>query len=100
MDQGRVRRLVSGALHDADDGELFLEYVQSEQLAFDDNVLKSASFNTSQGFGLRSVIGEASAYAHASELSEEAIKRAAKTTQGVFNNQQSVTAKIEPAFGT
>ena len=57
MDRGRIESLVSGSLDGADDGELFLEYCQSEGLGFDDGRLKSASFDTTQGFGLRSVSG-------------------------------------------
>lgn len=100
LDKPRTERLVADALHDMDDGELFLEYSQSENLAFDDGRLKNASFNTSQGFGLRSVLGEASAYAHASELSEDAIKRAVATAHAVHYGQPPVSAKIAPAFGT
>ena len=83
MDSGRVERIVSESLDGADDGELFLEYRQSEGVTFDDGRLKSASFDTTQGFGLRAVSGEATGYAHASELSEAAIKRAAATVQAV-----------------
>ena len=68
LDRGRVEGIVGDALNGADDGELFLEYRQSEALAFDDGRLKSASFDTTQGFGLRAVAGEAAGYAHASEL--------------------------------
>jgi len=100
MDRPRIERLVADALHAADDGELFLEYAQSENLSFDDGRLKNASFNTSQGFGLRSVLGEASAYAHASELSEEAIKRAVSTARAVHYGQENVVAQIAPPFGT
>lgn len=85
MDRARVETLVTDALHGADDGELYLEYTQSESLVFDDNQLKSATFDESQGFGLRSLAGEATGYAHASELSEAAIKRAAGTVQAVHN---------------
>ncbi len=83
MDRGRVERLVGEALQAADDGELFLEYCQSESLAFDDGRLKSAAFDTTQGFGLRAIAGEATGYAHASELSEDAIRRAGATVQAV-----------------
>jgi TldD protein len=83
MDRDRVDRLVGDALDGADDGELFLEYRQSEGLAFDDGRLKSASFDTTQGFGLRAVADEATGYAHASELSEAAIARAAETVKTV-----------------
>ena len=83
MDRGRVETIVAEALHGMDDGELFLEYSQSESLAFDDGRIKSASFDTAQGFGLRALSGEAAGYAHASELSEAAIKRAGETVRAV-----------------
>jgi TldD protein len=83
MDRTRVQAQVDGALKGADDGELFLEYSQSESFVFDDNRLKAATFDTSQGFGLRAVAGEATGYAHATELSEDAIARAAKTVKAV-----------------
>ena len=41
---------------------MFLEYSQSEALSFDDGKLKSASFDTTQGFGLRAMKGEAAGY--------------------------------------
>ncbi len=83
MDRRRVERIVADALAGADDGELFLEYRQSEATAFDDGRLKSAAFDTAQGFGLRAVSGEATGYAHASELSEAAIARASETVKAV-----------------
>ena len=55
LDRTRTESIVSDALSGADDGELYLEYSQSESLAWDDGKLKSASFDTSQGFGLRAV---------------------------------------------
>jgi len=83
LDPDRLTRIVSDTLTGADDGELFLEYTQSEALAFDDGRLKTASFDTGQGFGLRCVAGEATGYAHASDLSEAAVKRAADAVQAV-----------------
>ena len=83
LDRERVERIVADSLNGADDGELFLEYRQSEGLGWDDGKLKSASFDTAQGFGLRAIAGEASGYSHASELSEEAIRRAGDTVRAV-----------------
>src|SRR5678816_1597269 len=83
MDRGRVQAIADDALRGADDGELYLEYSQSETFAFDDGRLKAATFDTTQGFGLRAVSGEATGYAHASELSEAAIKRAAEAVTAV-----------------
>ena len=83
MDHQRVERIVADALTGADDGELFLEYRQSESISLDDGRIKSASFDTAQGFGLRAVSGEAVGYAHASELSEEALLRGSQTVRAV-----------------
>ncbi len=83
LDRSNLQRIVDDALKGADDGELFIEYRQSEGLVFDDGRLKTASFDTAQGFGLRSIAGEAAGYAHASELSEEALQRAAETVKAV-----------------
>jgi TldD protein len=87
FDRTRLGGIVSDALHGADDGELFLEYRQSELISYDDGHVKSASFDTSQGFGLRAIAGETAGYAHASELSEDAIKRAASTVRAVLTGR-------------
>lgn len=83
MDRAAVERSVDGALAGAEDGELFLEYHQSESLVWDDGKLKSASFDTTQGFGLRAVSGDVTGYAHAVSLDEQAIKRAGETVKAV-----------------
>src|SRR4029077_912972 len=77
LDRARVGKLIRRGLEGADDGELFLEYKQAEMLVFDNNRLKQATYDTSQGFGLRAVKDEAVGYAHASDVSEQAIERAA-----------------------
>ncbi len=92
LDRSRVERLTADALKGADDGEMFLEYSQSEAVAFDDGKLKSASFDTSQGFGLRAISGESAGFAHASELTEEAMKRAATTVKAVHRGQSGTLA--------
>ena len=79
LDPGRTERLVAEALQGCDDGELFLQYAASESFSFDDGRLKAATFDTQQGFGLRGVAGETTAFAHANELSDAAIRRAGET---------------------
>ena len=79
LDPDAALRLTADALKSCDDGELFLQYTASEAFAFDDGRLKTADFNTQAGFGLRGVSGETTAFAHANELSEAAIRRAAET---------------------
>lgn len=88
----RVRRMVADTLEGADDGELYLEYRESESLAFDNGRLKTANFNTDQGFGLRAVAGEASGYAHSSELSQAALLRAADAVSAVKGGRSGTLA--------
>ena len=92
LDRNQSRTILEDALSGADDGELFFEYVQSEAFVFDDNRLKTASFNVDQGFGLRAVVGESTGYAHASELSPEALKRAASAVQAVKSGKGGTAA--------
>ena len=92
MDRAKVQETVDDAFKGADDGELFLEYSQSKSFSYDDGRLKAASFDTSQGFGLRAVAGEATGYAHATELSEAAIARAARTVKAVSAGHSGTVA--------
>ena len=77
VDPARALETLQTALAGADDGELFLERSESEGLMFDDGRLKQASYDATEGFGLRVVSGETAGYAHSSEISEAAIGRAA-----------------------
>jgi TldD protein len=83
LDQGDIRRHLARGLEGADDGELYLEYAQSEALVFDNGRLKQATYNTDQGFGLRAVKDEAVGYAHSSDISEAALARAADAVRAV-----------------
>jgi len=83
LNPARVKTLIARGLEGADDGELFLEYRQSEGLVFDNGRLKQATYDTAQGFGLRAVKDEAVGYAHASDISEAAIARAAEAVRAV-----------------
>ena len=62
---------------------MFLECQQSESVVFDDGYLRSAKVDSMQGSGLRFIASEAAGYLHASEISEDAIKRAVDTVKAV-----------------
>lgn len=87
-----AKRITGEALNGADDGELFVEYKQTEGLVFDNGRLKAANYDTSQGFGLRAVAGEAAGYAHAGDISEAALKRAADAVSAVKSGHSGTYA--------
>src|SRR6478736_5229150 len=92
VDEAKLRDIVSETLANADDGELFVEYAQAESLTFDNGRMKGGSFNTEQGFGLRAVAGEAVGYAHAGDLSEAALRRAAGAVGAVTHGYCGIYA--------
>ena len=96
LDRDRIESIAGDALSGADDGELFLEYCQSESVSYDDGRVRSASFDTTQGFGLRAVSGDAAGYAHSSEVSEAAVQRAAQTVKAVRAGHGGTYADAPP----
>jgi TldD protein len=83
LDRQEAEHITSEALHGADDGELYLEYRESEMLSLDDGRIRMASSDTALGFGLRAVSDEATGYAHAGEITRDTLKRAAETVSAV-----------------
>src|SRR6201985_3242807 len=83
LDRDSVRQQITRGLSGADDGELFLEYSQTEALMFDNGRLKQATYDTSQGFGLRAVKDGAVGYRHSSGVSLSALIRAADAVSAV-----------------
>ena len=81
LDQETALTVLREAVAEADDGELFLERRRSEVMSFDDGRLRTASYDASEGFGLRAVRGETAGYGHSTEISERALRRAAETAR-------------------
>lgn len=92
LDRVRLESILGDALIGANDGELFLEYCQSESVSFDDGRVRNASFDTAQGFGLRAVSGDTTGYAHSTELSEDAVRRAANTVKAARSGHGGIYA--------
>ena len=93
LDRPRIEGIVSDALRGADDGELYLEYSQSESLGWDDGKLKSASFDTTQGFGLRGIAGD-------SPLLEPVVDDEPAAVLGVVAVGAAEAARDHPAAGS
>jgi len=74
-------KTLRSACEGADDGELFIERRTAEGLVFDDGKLKTASYDASEGFGLRAVLGEVAGYAHSTDVSEASLLRASATAR-------------------
>src|ERR1700735_5805102 len=96
LDRDAVRHQIARGLEGADDGELFLEYSQTEALMFDNGRLKQATYDTSQGFGLRAVKDDAVGYADSSAVSLPALIRAADAVSAVRGGYSGTFAAAPP----
>src|ERR1051325_160682 len=96
LEKAKASKTTRHGLGGADDGELYLEYRQSEMLLFDNGGLKQATYDTSQGFGLRAVKGDAVGYAHASDVSVPALIRAADAVHAVRGGYSGTLAAAPP----
>ncbi|MEM0978471.1 MAG: metalloprotease TldD [Pseudomonadota bacterium] len=92
LDHDASLRVLQETLVGADDGELFLERRRSETITLDDGRIKSSSYSADQGFGLRAVCGETTAYAHSTDLTEAALRRASETARLAITGQNAVLA--------
>jgi TldD protein len=81
LDRDTSLAILREAVAGADDGELFLERRRSEVITFDDGRVKNAVYDAAEGFGLRAVRGETAGYAHSTEMTEAALRRAAATAR-------------------
>src|ERR1041384_3139026 len=97
VDPTRAREILGGALAGALDGELFVERAETESFLFDDGRLKSAAYDSTEGFGLRVVAGETAGYAHSSEISEAAIRRAANSAALAKRGYSGIAAEAPRA---
>jgi len=81
LDESTALAILRAATAGAEDGELFLERRRSEAIVLDDGRIKTASYDASEGFGLRAVKGDVAGYAHSTEISEHALRRASETAR-------------------
>ena len=80
-DDEKVKLKVDELLNHSDEGELFIEEVFSENITFDDNKVKNASYDQDKGFGLRTVEKDSVNFSHNSQLTEDALINACKSVK-------------------
>ncbi len=98
LDKADALATLRDAVAGADDGELFLERRVSESVMLDDGRIRSASYDASEGFGLRAVRGEVAGYAHSTHMTNAALRRAAATARLAVGDGGGVLA--DPPGGT
>ena len=68
LSRNDAEKIISETLNNCDDGELYLENSKSESIVLDDDKIKSSTYSSDLGYGLRAVTGEVVAYSHSNEI--------------------------------
>jgi TldD protein len=76
LDVEQAAQMVETCLAGFDDGELYLQYSESESVSILDRAIKSSSYDISKGFGMRGVIGELTGFAHSNIIDSQNLKEA------------------------
>ena len=84
LDVSTASSIVSETLNNCDDGELYLEDSKSESIILDDNKIKSSSYKSDLGYGLRAITGDVVAYSHSSDLSKKSLNESSKNLKSTF----------------
>ena len=100
LSRNDAEKIISKTLNNCDDGELYLENSKSESIVLDDDKIKSSTYSSDLGYGLRAVTGEVVAYSHSNEISKNSLKQSAdnlsstlKSKKGVYNQEIPKTNK-------
>ena len=86
LDISTASRIISDTLQKCDDGELFLENSKSESIILDDNKIKSSSYKSDLGYGLRAITGDVVAYSHSSDLSKKSLNESSKNLKSTLSS--------------
>ena len=86
LDIYSANSIVSETLNKCDDGELYLEDSKSEAIVLDDNKIKSSSYNSNLGYGLRAVTGDVVAYSHSSDLTKKSLNESSKNLKSTLSS--------------
>ncbi|WP_084824820.1 metalloprotease TldD [Lampropedia cohaerens] len=70
---------------DVDDADLYFQYTRHEGWSLEEGIVKTGSYSVDQGFGVRAVSGEKTAFAYSDDISQAALMDAAATVRAIGN---------------
>ena len=92
INEAALQRALSTVFeHRLDFADVYLQYTRSEGWSLEEGMVKSGSFDIEQGFGIRAVQGEKTAFAYSDEISEAALTEAARTVRSIARSGAGVS---------
>jgi len=84
IDESTLQRTLARAFeHKLDYADIYMQYTRSEGWSLEEGLVKSGSFGIEQGFGIRAVQGDKTAFAYSDDISEARLMEAAGTVRGI-----------------
>ncbi|NEN75380.1 metalloprotease TldD [Pelistega sp. NLN82] len=83
--------------HKVDYADLYFQHTRSESWGLEEGIVKSGSFNISQGVGVRAITGDKTAFAYSDDISAKALMNAASTVKAIAR-QGAGKAKVSDTF--
>ena len=84
LDEGALfAALRNIAARGVDDADLYFEYTRAEGWSLEEGIVKTGSFSIDQGFGVRVVSGEKTAFAYSDEISQATLTDAAAAVRSI-----------------
>ncbi len=84
IDESTLQRTLARAFeHKLDYADIYLQYTRSEGWSLEEGLVKSGSFGIEQGFGIRAVEGDITAFAYSDDISEARLMEAAGTVRAI-----------------
>ncbi|ETD70414.1 peptidase C69 [Pelistega indica] len=77
--------------HKVDYADLYFQYTRSESWGLEEGIVKTGSFNISQGVGVRAVSGDKTAFAYSDDISSKALLDAASTVKTIARQGEGKT---------
>ncbi|MCE1160739.1 MAG: metalloprotease TldD [Burkholderiales bacterium] len=69
--------------HKADDADVYFQYTRSEGWSLEEGIVKAGSFSIDQGVGIRTVVGDKTAFAYSDNIHMDALLDAARVTRDI-----------------
>ena len=83
------RILAEVGQHQVDFADVYCQHSAFESWQLEEGIVKSGSFNIDEGFGIRAIVGDKTAFAYADSIVPESLKQAASTVRAIARQGQS-----------
>lgn len=79
--------------HQVDFADIYCQHSTYESWQLEEGIVKTGSFNIDEGFGIRAIVGDKTAFAYADSINSNSLKQAAATVRAIGRQGQSNAAR-------